>query len=238
MPLMGQSATVVSVAPAFPYGTYDSPQPADENHAAPRTLRVELTQGWMKVYDENGQLVQTFATVVSGRHFRLSRLSGACSDPQPVVGDYTWSLDHDVLSFALVSDPCPGRGEKIARVHLTRSGAVAASVGPPAAAVSVGGFPLGRYTLQALDSIHAPPAGLVVEFTETTVKVWNGEQLVETHGMTVDGQKWQIFEFGGNCSEPGDYLWHAEGNTLWMTAVNDPCADRMGSITSVKFIHQ
>ena len=246
VPLMGQATAVANVAPAFPYGTYDSPQPPDDNHSAARTLKVELTPGWMKVYDETGQLIQTFATVVNGRNFQLSRLSGACSDPQPIVGSYTWSIDHDVLSFALVSDACPGRGEKIARTHLTRTGAAMAAAATVSAAAPAtqppmptdGSFPLGRYTLQALDSTHAPPPGLVIEFTPTVVNVINAGQIVETHQMSVTGPKWEIFELAGNCLEPGDYLWHLDGTTLRMEVINDPCDDRKASITSVKFIRQ
>lgn len=244
VPLMGQATVVANGAPAFPYGTYDAPQPADENHSAARTLKIELTQGWMKVYDENGQLIQTFATSVDGRTFQLSRLSGACSDPQPIVGNYTWSLDHDVLTFAVVNDPCPGRGEKIARTRLVRTGAAMASAAPSAAPASQppmptdGSFPMGRYTLQALDSTHAPPPGLVIEFTPTVVNVINAGQVVETHQMSVTGPKWEIFELAGNCLEPGDYLWHVEGTTLRMEVINDPCDDRKASITTVRFLRQ
>lgn len=234
VPLMGQGVRAASVAPAFPYGTYDSPLPADENHAAARTLKVELTPGWMKVYDEAGQLSQTYVTTVDGRGLHLSRLSGACSDPQPVVGDYSWALHGDTLTFAMLNDACPGRGEKIARIRLIRAGSGAAA----AMAVPAGSFPLGRYTLQALDSTHAPPPGLIIEFTPTAVNVINGGQVVETHQMTVTGPKWEIFELAGNCTEPGDYYWHVDGTTLSMEVINDPCDDRRGSITSVKFIKQ
>ena len=106
------------------------------------------------------------------------------------------------------------------------------------AAPAAPAFPLGRYTLQALDSTHAPPPGLVIEFTPTTVNVINGGQVMETHQMIVTGPKWEIFELGGNCTEPGDYLWHADGTTLWMELVNDPCTERAQSITTVKFIRQ
>lgn len=237
VPLMGQASRVSTAAPAFPYGVYDSPLPADDNHAQPRTLRMELTQGWMKVFEE-GNLIQTYALVVSGRSLQLSRLSGACTDPEPIVGNYTWTLDHDVLTFALVSDACPGRGEKLARARLVRSSAAAAAPTAPAAAGTqpAGAFPMGRYTLQAMDSTHQPPAGIVVEFAGTTVKVMNGAQLIETHQMSVDGGKWEIFELQGECLEPGDYLWHFTGVYLWMELVRDPCADRAGSITSVRFI--
>jgi hypothetical protein len=240
VPLMGQASQasqVSTTAPAFPYGTYDSPLPADDNHAQPRTLRVELTPGWMKVFEE-GNLIQTYAIGVNGRSVQLSRLSGACTDPEPIVGNYTWSFDHDVLTFAVVSDACPGRGEKLARTRLVRSAgaSVAAMAGPVAGAQTGNSFPMGRYTLQAMDSTHQPPAGIVVEFAGTSVKVMNGAQLMETHQMSIDGTKWEIFELQGECLEPGDYIWHFTGAYLWMELVKDPCADRAGSITSVRFI--
>lgn len=234
VPLLGQTTAVASTAGAFPYGTYDSSQPADADHAEARTLKVELTAGWMKVYDESGQLSQAYVTSVSGRTLQLSRLSGACSDPQPIVGSYTWSLDHGVLTFAPVSDACPGRSAKIARIRLVPRAAVA--VGATPAAPAAGAFPMGRYSLQAMDSVHQPPPGLVVEFAGTSVKVMNGTQLIETHGMSVDGTKWEIFELQGECLEPGDYTWHFNGAFLWMELVHDPCTDRAGSITSVRFI--
>lgn len=99
-------------------------------------------------------------------------------------------------------------------------------------------FPYGRYTLQAMDSTHAPPPGLYVEFTSNTIRVMNGDQLVETHGSLINGDKWQVFEFDGGCQEPGDYRWHLEGTTLWMEVVNDPCTERAQSITSVRFVKQ
>ena len=234
VPLLGQGVAVASAASSSPYGTYDSPQPADANHADARTLKVEMTVGWMKVYDESGQLIQTYATSVSGRTIELSRLSGPCSDPQPIVGDYTWSLEDGVLTFTAVSDPCPGRAEKIGHIRLVQP--VAGAAHGNAAAPAATGFPMGRYTLQAMDSTHQPPAGLVVEFAGNSVKVMNGAQLIETHQMSVDGTKWEIFELQGECLEPGDYTWHFNGAYLWMELVNDPCADRAGSITSVRFI--
>lgn len=99
-------------------------------------------------------------------------------------------------------------------------------------------FPYGRYTLQSMDSIHAPPPGLVVEFTSTTLKVMNGDQLLETHGSLIAGDKWQVFEFDGGCQEPGDYRWHLDGTTLWMEVINDPCTERAQNITAVRFLKQ
>ena len=104
--------------------------------------------------------------------------------------------------------------------------------------VAAPAFPYGRYTLQAMDSTHAPPPGLVVEFTSNTVKVMNGEQLMETHGSLIKGDQWQIFEFEGGCLEPGDYRWHLDGTTIWMEIINDPCTERAQSITSVRFLKQ
>lgn len=99
-------------------------------------------------------------------------------------------------------------------------------------------FPYGRYTLQAVDSTNAPPPGISVEFTSNTLKVMNGDELMETHGSLVNGDKWQIFEFEGGCQEPGDYRWHLEGTTLWMEVINDPCTQRAQSLTSVRFRKQ
>ena len=111
----------------------------------------------------------------------------------------------------------------------TRATATTAVVAAPA-------FPYGNYTLQATDSAHAPPPGFWVEFTSNTIKVMNGDQLVETHGSLFNGDKWQIFEFDGGCQEPGDYRWHLAGTTIWMEVINDPCTDRAQSIASIRFL--
>lgn len=105
-----------------------------------------------------------------------------------------------------------------------------------AASAAAPAFPYGRYSLQAMDSTHAPPPGIVVEFTSNTLKVMNGDQLIETHGSLINGDKWQVFEFDGGCQEPGDYRWHLEGTTIWMEVVNDPCTERAQNILSVRFL--
>jgi hypothetical protein len=97
-------------------------------------------------------------------------------------------------------------------------------------------FPYGRYTLQAIDPAHAPPAGLVLEFTASALKVSSGGQEVESHGMAVDGATWEVFDLDGRCTEPGDYHWHLDGRVLWMELVSDPCEDRARSITSMRFL--
>ncbi len=94
-------------------------------------------------------------------------------------------------------------------------------------------FPVGSYTLEALDSTHAPPPGLTVEFTTNTLKVKNGDQVLETYASVVTGDKWEISEFGGNCPETGSYRWHVDGSVVWMELISDPCVDRAQSITSV-----
>lgn len=99
-------------------------------------------------------------------------------------------------------------------------------------------FPVGNYTLEALDSTHAPPPGLTVEFTTNTLKVKNGDQVLETYASVVTGDKWEISEFGGNCPETGSYRWHVDGSVVWMELINDPCVDRAQSITSVRFHKQ
>lgn len=101
------------------------------------------------------------------------------------------------------------------------------------------GFPVGNYTLEALDSTHAPPPGLIVEFTTNTLKVKNGDQVLETYASVVTGEKWEITEFGGNCAETGTYKWHLEQDgVVWMELVSDPCEDRARSITTVRFHKQ
>lgn len=238
VPLMGQ------VAAGFPYGNYTSTIPADDNHAAARTLTVTMREGAMQVF-EDGQLIQSYLTSVSGRDWKIWRVGGACGDGTPIQGDYTWDLQGDVLTFALVKDDCPGRGAKMVKTRLVRVGttvvAPATTVSaPPSASVSASatGFPFGHYALIPLDSAHAPPPGMSVEFTPTGLRVLSGGQLLETHQMSVAGDRWEIFEFGGDCTEPGEYRWHTEGNTLWMELISDPCADRAASIRAVKFVQE
>src|SRR6185369_14107797 len=114
----------------FPYGSYTSTLPADGNHPSARTLQVELREGAMQV-SEDRAVIQSYVTNVSGRHLKLWRMGGGC-DAQ---GDYTWALQGGTLTFALVTDACPGRGEKIVRTRLVRAAA-------PAAAAATGvGFP-------------------------------------------------------------------------------------------------
>jgi hypothetical protein len=117
-------------------------------------------------------------------------------------------------------------------------GAVPLMAQTRATATAAPSFPIGNYTIEALDSTHAPPPGLVVEFTTTTLKVKNGEQVFVTYMSIVTGDKWEISEFGGNCIETGSYKWHVEGNVVWMELVNDPCVDRAQSLTSVRFHKQ
>lgn len=114
-------------------------------------------------------------------------------------------------------------------------GAVPLMAQTPVTAPATPAFPMGRYTLEALDSTHAPPPGMTVEFTSTTLKLWMNGQVVETHGMTVAGDKWEVFEFEGSCLEPGDYRWHLEGSVMWMEVINDPCTERAQNIASVRF---
>lgn len=109
---------------------------------------------------------------------------------------------------------------------------------PTAAATAVPAFPVGNYTLEALDSTHAPPPGLTVEFTLNTLKVKNGDQVIETHAAVVTGDRWEVSEFGGNCLETGSYRWHLDGSVVWMELIDDPCVDRARSITSVRFHKQ
>ncbi|HVX87436.1 MAG TPA: hypothetical protein VG940_00810 [Gemmatimonadales bacterium] len=117
-------------------------------------------------------------------------------------------------------------------------GAVPLMAQTPTTASAVPAFPVGHYTLEALDSTHAPPPGITVEFTTNTLKVKNGDQVLETYASVVTGDKWEISEFGGNCPETGSYRWHVAGDVVWMELINDPCVDRAQSITSVRFHKQ
>lgn len=253
VPLMGQAA--VAARTSFPYGNYTSTLPADDNHPAARTLQVTIREGSMQVF-EDGQLIQSYLTSVTGQDWKVWRVGGACGEGTPVQGDYTWNLQGGVLTFTLVKDDCPGRGAKMEKTRLVRAGAAPSSAVTPtpapmpahpaaaalpaasAGSAPAGGFPFGHYALVPLDSAHAPPPGMSVEFTPTGLRVLNGGQLLETHQMSVAGDRWEIFEFGGDCTEPGEYRWHAEGNTLRMELISDPCGDRAASIGAVKFVRQ
>jgi hypothetical protein len=97
-------------------------------------------------------------------------------------------------------------------------------------------FPYGKYDLQAIDSAHSAPPGIVVEFTPGGINVLNGDQVVETHAMEVTGDQWTTYMLEGPCQDTGTYKWHLEGKVLWMELVSDPCTQRAMNITSVRFV--
>lgn len=97
-------------------------------------------------------------------------------------------------------------------------------------------FPFGRYTITPEPGGSQNGAGLVIELTASTAKVFNGEQLLETHGVTVTGDTWQIFELQGDCLEPGNYHWHVVADVLTFELINDPCAQRAQSVSTVRLV--
>ncbi len=164
-------------APVFPYGKFTI-QPAPGAEPDPAPLTVEFIDGFMQVYKQ-GELTRTDGMIVAGDHWQVWQDSGPCATPQPVVGTYRWSFVGGVLAFALVEDPCPGRSDKVLATRLVR-------VTPP--------FPIGRYVIQPLAAGSQNGAGLFVEIGSLTTKVFNGTDLLETHGSTVDGSICRIFE--------------------------------------------
>ena len=233
VPLMGQTVASAN-APAFPYGNYTMVVPPDDNHATARTLQFTLREGAMQVF-EDGQLIQSYMTTVAGRDWKLTRLGGPCSE----VGDYTWSLQGDVLTFTVVTDGCPGRAEKMARTRLVRATAPAAAPAQVATSSPMPagpGFPYGTYALVTVDSLHGPPPGLSVQFTTDKLIVMQGGQVLETYSASVSGDTWEVFELGNNeCTEAGDYHWKVEGNVMSLIRVTDPCEQRATQIQAVKF---
>jgi hypothetical protein len=230
VPLMAQ-ARVASVTTApFPYGNYTATQPADSNHSAARTLAVELTSTAMKVY-EGGELVSTYLINVSGRELTLWRVGGRCGDAQPVVGRYTWSISGDVLQFQPLDDPCPGRAAQVTATRLVRAPAPVATPAAPA-------FPFGRYVIQPLPGGDQNGAGLFIELGTSTTKVFNGGDLLETHGAAVDGDTWRIFEFTGECLDDGSYHWHYADGVLTFEIITDPCTQRAANVSKVRLVKQ
>ena len=112
----------------------------------------------------------------------------------------------------------------------------AATTSAGAASTPAPAFPYGKYTLRVVDSTHAPPPGLVVEFADGTLSILNGDQLIEAHGMSVIGDQWQTYALDGDCQEVGTYTWHLDGKEIWLELVSDPCTQRAQSITAVRFV--
>jgi hypothetical protein len=97
-------------------------------------------------------------------------------------------------------------------------------------------FPFGRYTITPEPGGNQNGAGLIIEISAATAKVFNGEQLLESHGVTVTGDTWQIFEFEGDCLEPGNYHWRSAGDVLTFELIDDPCAQRAQSVSTVRLV--
>jgi hypothetical protein len=102
-------------------------------------------------------------------------------------------------------------------------------------AITAPAFPYGRYALMAIDTLHGPPPGIEVEFTPSEVKVFRGEQQVESHTVTFMDGRIQFFQLGGECTDTGDYSWQVSGGYLELTQVSDPCRQRSQSIMAVHF---
>lgn len=231
-PLLAQAPGATATLAAFPYGHYTSAQPADDNHAEARILAVDLTSSTMKIY-EGGELRATYVIDVNGRELQLWRVGGRCGDGQPIIGKYTWTMTGDVLQFQPVDDPCPGRAAQVTATRLVRATEVAASPAPAASA-----FPFGRYVIQPLLGGDQNGAGLFLELGTSTTKVFNGADLLETHGAAVDGDTWHIFEFTGDCLDDGSYHWHYADGVLTFEIITDPCAQRASSVSKVRLVKQ
>jgi hypothetical protein len=186
----------------------------------------------MKVY-EGGELISTYLISVTGRELQLWRIAGRCADPQPILGRYTWSLTGTVLKFELVDDPCPGRSGQVTATRLVRGTGAA-----PAPAAEAPTFPFGRYLIQPLASGSQNGAGLTVEIASITTKVFNGADLLETHGSAVDKDVWHIFEFTGDCLDDGSYHWHYADGVLTFEIIADPCSQRAANVSTVRLVRQ
>jgi hypothetical protein len=119
-------------------------------------------------------------------------------------------------------------------------GAVPLMAQTPVAAntASVTPFPFGRYVIQPAEGGSQNGAGLFVEFASASTKVFNGADLLETHGAAVEGDVWHIFEFTGECLDDGSYHWHYADGVLTFVIITDPCGPRAQSISTVRLVKQ
>ena len=233
-PLLAQtSARPVVVRPpaaaTFPYGKFTL-QPAPGAAADPVALTVEFIDGAMKVYKQ-GELTRSDGMIVAGDRWQVWQDSGPCATPQSIGGTYRWSFVDGVLAFSLVEDACPGRSEKVLATRLVR---IPSAV--PAAAPSASSFPFGRYLIQPLEGGSQNGAGLFVEIGPLTTKVFNGADLLETHGSAVDGAIWRIFELTGECLDKGSYHWHFADGALTFEIITDPCGPRAANVSTVRLL--
>lgn len=109
------------------------------------------------------------------------------------------------------------------------------------AVVSVSsGFPYGRYMIRADSAAHQGQGGdgLILEFTENSLKVFNGADLIETHGTMLAGDTWAIFAISGDCLDTGSYHWKLVNGVLTFTLVEDNCAERAQAISTVRLVRQ
>jgi len=100
------------------------------------------------------------------------------------------------------------------------------------------GFPYGRYVIQPLPGGDQNGAGLFIEIATSTTKVFNGADLLETHGSAVEGDTWHIFEFTGDCLDDGSYRWHFTDGVLTFEMIADPCTQRAASVSKVRLVKQ
>jgi hypothetical protein len=239
IPLLAQrSAGTVAVrssAPAtFPYGRYSSPPPADQPGAG--NMEVEFAPGRVVVRGA-GRPEKNYGMSATGDTWTVWQTTGGCADPEMILGVYQWTFVGGVLSFSPLDDKCPGRAEKMGSVKLTRIEPGADPTMPPVAD-GASAFPFGRYVIQPLPNASQNGAGLFVEIGNITTKVFNGGDLVETHGSAVDGDVWHIFEFTGDCLDDGSYHWHYADGVLTFEIITDPCTQRASNVSVVRLVRQ
>jgi hypothetical protein len=101
-------------------------------------------------------------------------------------------------------------------------------------------FPYGRFVMQPPAGEQPNTAGLLVEFSDGVIEVYQGGQLVETDGLSVIGQHWQIWALAGGCAEPepivGNYKWSFQGGVLKFDLVEDACQGRAQTIGSIRMV--
>jgi hypothetical protein len=150
---------------------------------------------------------------------------------------YKWNFVGGVLSFAPLDDKCPGRAEKMGSIKLTwvEPGAVPT---PAPAATGASPFPFGRYVIQPLPTGSQNGAGLFIELSSSSTKVFNGADLLETHGAAVERDVWHVFEFTGECLDDGSYHWHYADGVLTFEIIADPCTQRAASVSTVRLVKQ
>jgi hypothetical protein len=236
IPLLAQrpagAIAVRTPTPAtFPYGKYSSPPPADQPTAG--NLEVEFTPGRVAVRGLGGA-EKSYGMTVTGDTWTVWQTTGGCAEPEMILGVYKWNFVGGVLSFAPLDDKCPGRAEKMGSVKLTWVEPGAA----PTAAPGAPAFPFGRYLIQPLPEGSQNGAGLIVEIASMTTKVFNGADLLETHGSAVDKDVWHIFEFTGDCLDDGSYRWHYADGVLTFELIADPCSQRAANVGTVRLVKQ